>query len=60
MLQSFTDKRGRLVAQRGQTESERQRQSVWVEFKTSGDLGGKNDPKQVLNQFTELSGALGN
>jgi len=25
-----------LVAQRGQTESERRRQSVWAEFKTSG------------------------
>src|SRR5260370_13917284 len=29
-----------------QTESKRQRQRVWAEFKTSGDLGDKNDPKQ--------------
>ena len=27
---------------------------------TPGFLRGKNDPKQVLNQFTKLSGALGN
>ena len=60
VLQPFADKRGRLVAQCGQTESERRRQSVWAEFKTSGDLGGKYDPKQVLNQFTELNGAVGN
>jgi len=36
VLQPFADKRGRLVAQCGQTESERRRQSVWAEFKTSG------------------------
>jgi len=30
VLQSFASKRGRLVAQRGQTESERGRQSVWA------------------------------
>ena len=30
MLQSFADKRRRSVAQRGQTESERRRQSVWA------------------------------
>ncbi len=41
MLQSFADKRGRLVAQPGHRESERGRQSVWATW-------SDNNPKAVL------------
>ncbi len=43
MLQSFADKRGRLVAQRGQTESERGRQSVWATW-------SDDNPKVALTE----------